>query len=350
MDKFFKRATCTSYKSEEKQNSDENISDSEKEEEKEEEEINFRRRPEEDTYEKIRNKHKTDNYIPVNYIKIIFSHHFKNSTILHNINDDIKLCNIKILDLLNTHIINWELNREPDEVRVPEIARYIYESRERIQTMLYLNYNFKQNRFEIIDGTHRYCALKMIKSLSEENGQIIDERLRNADGENVARWFNSQEDINWLLNSHVIVQINFKSTNNELIVLRDDINHSQPMPIELRENFQNIEKNGIVNRIADEYITKYKKCFGQGSDKYLKGKKKISRDKFIILLSNIYDKYNININRIGTLHQRLEIANNKIRIELEENKIKCSESIKNICRETGCYLFLYRDDKLQEFI
>lgn len=303
------------------------------------------------TYDEFRNIYRRDNYIPSTHIGIVFSHNFPNSTIIHDINEDIKLCNVKILDLLNTHVINWEFNREPDEVRVPEIARHIYESRKQINTHFYLNYNFKYDRFEIIDGTHRYWALKMLKSLNDENGIIIDERLRNSDGENKTTWFNSTENIDWLLNSFVIIQINFKSTKNELIALRDDINHSQPMPIEIRENLQDIEKNGIVNKIADEYINRYKQWFAKSNDDtYLRNNRKTNRDKFVVLISKIYDKYKININRVGTLQQRLEMANNKIRIELQENKIKCKQSIKNKCYETGCYLFLYRHDKLEEFI
>lgn len=303
-------------------------------------------------YNKFRNSHRRDDYVPSNRISQVFSHNFPDSEIINDTSEDIKICKIKISSLLNAHVINWYLNRDPDVVRVPSIAKYIYESRSRIQTMFYLNYNFKQDRFEIIDGTHRYTALKMLKSISDENGIIIDERLRDEDGNSIAIWFYPSENIDWLLNSNIIAQINFKSTKDELIRLRDDINYSQPMPIEMRQSQDDIEKNGIVNRIADEYIRRYKKCFADSNNEtYLRNERKTSRDKFIVLLSKIYDKYNININRIGTLQQKLEIANDKIRIELSENKIKCNrENIKDRCRETGCYLFLYKDDKLEELI
>ena len=360
MDRFFKRSTPSSENTQEETKTTEEEPTNMNESQEEKEEINFKSRRQDrnneeipkPTYEEFRNTYRRDNYIPSTHIRMAFLHNFPNSMIIHDVTEDIKLCNIKIIDFLNAHVRNWEFNREPDEVRIPQIARYIYESRTRIHTQFYLNYNFKYDRFEIIDGTHRYSALKMIKSLNEENGIIIDERLRNANGENTASWFNSTENIDWLLNSYVIVQMNFKSTINELIKLRDDINHSQPMPVEMRENSRDIEKNGIVNRIADEYIRRYKKCFAPKSndENYLRNRRITNRDKFIVLISKIYDKYNININRIGTLQQRLEIANDKIRIELQENKIKCKQSIKNECCETGCYLFLYRDDELEEFI
>lgn len=301
-------------------------------------------------YNEFRNAYKRHEYIPSDKINVAFSYNFQHSSIICSANENIKICNIKLSSLLNAHVINWEYNRDPDVVRIPEIAKYIYESKARIQTMFYLNYNFKHDRFEIIDGIHRYCALKMLKSLYDEDGLIIDDRLRNENGDNITSWFNPGENIDWLLNSEVIVQINFKSTYNELIILRDDINHSQPMPILVRPSLD-IEKNGIINRIADDYIHKYKKCFGTSSDEtYLRNNRKTSRDKFIVLLSKMYDKYNINAERIGTLQQRLEIANDKIRSELLENKIKCNETIKNRCRETRCYLFLYKDCDLEELI
>lgn len=303
------------------------------------------------TYDEFRNTYRRNNYIPSTHIRMVFSHNFPNSIIIHDINEDIKLCNIKISDFLNTHVRNWDFNREPDENRVPQISKYIYESRTRINTQFYLNYNFNHDRFEIIDGTHRYWALKMLKSLKEENGIIIDERLRGEDGEILATWFNPIENIDWLLNSYIIVQINFKSSEIELITLRDDINSSQPMLIRPMPTQPDVEKYRIINEIADEYIRRYKKCFGDSNDEtYLRNQRKTNRDKFVMLLSNLYNKYNIDINRIGTLQQRLEIANDKIRIELQENKIKCNQSIKNKCCETGCYLFLYRDDKLLEII
>ena len=302
-------------------------------------------------YDDFRNSYRTNDYVPVDKIDRVFSHHYSNSSIIHSISDSIKLCNIKILDLLNTHVINWELNREPDEVRIPEIAKYIYQSRTRIHTLFYLNYNFKQDRFELIDGAHRYCALRMIKSLKEENGIIINERLRGEDGQNIASWFNSTESIDWLLDINIVAQINFISTDNELLTLRDDINSSRPMPTRPRESLPDIEEYRIINQIADEYMRRYKKWFANSNDGiYLRNIKKSNRDKFVKLLHILYNKYNINTERIGILKNRLEIANDKIKKELEENKIRCNDDIKERCRQTGFHLFLYRDDKLLEII
>ena len=344
-----KKNTKVEEEKEDKQQKENNKFEEEKEQEFHD--YYFEKEDKQQTYDKFRNSYKKNDYIPLNHIDTVFSHHYPNSSIIHSITNNIKLCNIKISDLLNTHILNWELNRNPDEVRVPEIAKYIYQSRTRIHTLFYLNYNFKADRFELIDGSHRYWALKMIKSLKEENGIIIDDRLRDEDGQNIATWFNPTENIDWLLNINIIAQINFISNIDELITLRDDINSSQPMPIKTRESQPDVEKYRIINKIADEYIYRYKKWFANSNDgTYLRNVKKSNRDKFVKLLSMLYDKYNINTERAGTLKNRLEIANDKIKFELQENKIRCNDDIKERCRQTGCYLFLHRDDKLLEII
>jgi hypothetical protein len=327
------------------------IEEDEEEKEQEFHDYHFEKEDKQQTYDKFRNSYKKNDYIPLNHIDTVISYHFPNSTLIHHVNEDIKLINMKVADLLNAHVVNWKLNREPDEVRIPEIAKYIYQSRTRIHTLFYVNYNFKQDRFELIDGSHRYWALKMIKSLSEENGIIIDERLRNEDGQITTTWFNINENIDWLLNINIISQINFKSSENELLILRDDINSSRPMPTRPRESQPDEEKYRDINKIADDYIRRYKIWFANSNDSiYLRNIRKSNRDKFVKLVSKLYDKHNINTERIGTLKNLLDIANDKIKYLLEEDKIQCNQSIKDRCRETGFYLFLYRDDKLEKFI
>ena len=107
----------------------------------------------EDPYKIFRNKHRTYNHIPLNSIEVVLRHHFPNdSSILHDYDDSAKLLRIKICDLLSSNVSNWEHNREPDFIRIPDIAKYIYESRKPVKTMFYANYNFTRDCFEIIDG------------------------------------------------------------------------------------------------------------------------------------------------------------------------------------------------------
>jgi hypothetical protein len=111
------------------------------------------------------------------------------------------------------------------------------------------------------------------------------------------------------------------------------------------------EKYQIINKMADEYQIRYKKNFSDSNDdSYLKSNGMTNRNKFIKLLSNLYNKYNIDINRVGILHQHLQTANENIHNKLISGNLKCSQKSKKRCDESGCYLFMYKNDVLEEFI
>jgi hypothetical protein len=111
-----------------------------------------------------------------------------------------------INDLLVSSVKNWEYNRPPDMARCPDIARYIYNSKKPIDTMLYLSFNNIKEVFEVLDGIHRITALKIIK---EENSKPLD-LLDQHD-------FGSGNDATWLYNQYILVNIRFNATLGELI-------------------------------------------------------------------------------------------------------------------------------------
>jgi hypothetical protein len=294
--------------------------------------------------EKYKNKRLT--HVPLDCIDIVINHHFPNESATINEYDEYtRLLKVKISDLLLANVVNWEFNREPDFLRIPEIARYIYQSKKQIMTTLYMNYNFKLERFELIDGTHRYKALQTISSLHRENGVNVNPRLEGAD----FSWFITDENIDWLMNMYIVINVCFNSTRDNLMELRDNINCSQPM--QLKFNQSDVEKMNILNKIADEYTCKYKKCFTPSNNSStLRQSRKSNRDNFILLLGELYDKFNIDINRVGILTQKLEIANRQIKAKLLNDEIKCSQDAKDRCLAAGCCLFMYRDDELKDFI
>jgi hypothetical protein len=72
-----------------------------------------------------------------------------------------------------------------------------------------------------------------------------------------------------------------------------------------------------------------------------------NRNKFVELLDKIYDKHNIDETEGNKLRMLLEDANNKISEDIPK---KATASMRVKCKESGCYLFLYKADKLEEFI
>ena len=142
MDRFFKRSTLVSeYTQEETKEEPTNLNQNQEQEE--EEEPHFIRCTRQEDYDKFRNANRRNDYVPINYINLIISHHFPNgSNIIHDYDTTTKLVKIKIIDILNSiKIFNWEFNREPDMDRIPLIAQNMYETR-LIKTILCFNYAF----------------------------------------------------------------------------------------------------------------------------------------------------------------------------------------------------------------
>ena len=103
-------------------------------------------------YKITRSPYKNSEFIPINLITVIMQYHFPSSVILHKFNETHMVYKILISDLLVAYIKNWEYNRPPDMARCPDIARYIYNSKKPVDTMIYLTYTNINDNFEILDG------------------------------------------------------------------------------------------------------------------------------------------------------------------------------------------------------
>ncbi len=283
----------------------------------------------------------TGNTISNDLINPILEYFFKNYNIIHNYSSSILLVRLKVKDLLEAPIVNWRQNREPDMIRIPDIASYIYNKRKPIETILYLSFNNKKQQFDVIDGIHRFSALKYIK---EKNSSPLD--LIN-DPE-----FGSNSDANWLYNSDIIINIRFNADNGELISLRDDLNKTQPMATVLMDDMttDTTTRKDIIEKIATEWQVKYTKNFSSSNDDvYMKSNGLTNRNKFIHLLGVLYDKYNIDITRINILRQILEEGNKNIQEKILKT-VSGSAKARLRCKETGCYLFIYRNDQLEDML
>jgi hypothetical protein len=278
------------------------------------------------------NNYKSSEFIPYNLIPIIMKHHFKSSELLLNYNENHGIFKIKIDDLLVDAVKNWDYNRPPDMGRCPDIARYIYLSKKPIDTMIYLCYNNLKETFEVLDGIHRITALKMIKY---ENSKPLD-LLTDYE-------FGSGNDASWLFNQYIVVNIRFNSTLGEQIELFQNLNKSQNVP-DLYIRDTNKEKRDAINEIANEWFVRYKRHFSSSTNP---NKGNTNRNKFVELLDKLYDKHNINDSNINKLKSLLEEANYQISLKIPlkttvDNRVKC--------KETGCYLFLLKNDALEKLI
>jgi hypothetical protein len=275
---------------------------------------------------------KKSEYIPTNEISKILNTYFSTTEILHKYNENHYIVKIQISDFLNnnSNIKNWKYNRPPDLIRCVDIAKYIYLSKKPIDSMFYLFFNNINSSFEIIDGIHRYTALKYIK---QENSKTLDFITPGDLGNN--------NDASWLYQQFIILNIRFNSLEEELIGAFKNLNKSNPVPdLYFRDEVK--ERKEVIENIVKIWQTKYKSHFSSSIKPNIPN---INRDRFIDLLDKLYDKYDIKSETQYVLEDALENMNEHIKNNIPK---KLSELIIKKCNETGCYLFLFKLEKLEE--
>ena len=275
-------------------------------------------------YEAVCSAFKKTRTIPVNSIPIIMAHYFKDYRQILQINQSHShaVYLIQLTDLLNGSVENWKYNRPPDMERIPIIAEDIYNKKIPIETMFYLSFNPKTEKFDVLDGIHRLTALKLIK----------EENLTKVRG----------TDADLLFNQYVLVNIRFNFTIGDLCNAFQNLNSCRPVPeLYMGDNQEEKTKSKkqIINNIANEWYHKYKKHFSSSSKPNTGN---TNRDKFIELLDKLYDKHECNDE--NNLTDILDKANE----DLSLNNPKVSIDALYKCKETGCYLFLLKNDKLLE--
>jgi hypothetical protein len=100
----------------------------------------------------------------------------------------------------------------------------------------------------------------------------------------------------------------------------------------------------IIENVSNNWQVKYKSHFSSNNKP---NKPNINRDRFIDLLEEVYVKYNINEENKNKLEQLLDRANWNISNNIP---LKLSPTIIEKCNTSGCWLFIYSNDKLIKMI
>ena len=276
--------------------------------------------------------YKKSEFIPNNIINILLSLIIPSAEIIHSYSQRHMIVKLKVANLLSAPITNWKYNRPPDQIRCADIAKYIYISKKPLDTMLYLSFNNSTQSFDVVDGIHRFTSLKILKENNSKSLNLIDP----CD-------YGNNNDAVWLYQSHIILNMRFNATEGELIELFKNLNKSSPISDLYIRDFVK-EKREIIENVANNWQVKYKSHFSSNNKP---NKPNINRDRFIDLLQEIYVKYNINEDNKNLLEQVLDRANWNISINIPH---KLSETIVDKCKSTGCWLFIYTNEKLIKMI
>jgi hypothetical protein len=198
--------------------------------------------------------------------------------------------------------------------------------------MFYISYNNNTNRLDILDGIHRYSALRILKT---ENSKQIDLLTPSEYGSN--------NDANHIYDSYIIINIRFNATQGELIDCFQTLNKSSPVPdLYLRDPVQ--AKRELIENITKTWQQKYKSHF---STNQKPNKPNINRDRFMDILCELYDKYNITEENQQILEQMIDSTNTYISFNIPK---KLSLSVVKKCMDTGCWLFVYSADEIIDMV
>jgi hypothetical protein len=287
--------------------------------------------------ENIINKYKDSEFIPNNLIPKILNYYFPSHTLLHNYSSNHLIIKVKLNDLLNAPVLNWEYNRPPDMTRCQEISRYLYNNKEKpIDTMFYICYNNNNNTLDMLDGIHRFSSLKLLKDEMNKGLDLLT-------GSCEASEFINENCNEWFYNKDLIINIRFNYTQEQQMDLFRTLNKSQPVPnLYIRDS--SLEKRKVIEEIANEWQVNYPKHFSSSSNPNMGN---TNRDKFIELLDFIYKKYKINESKINYFRQILEDLNINISTNMPK---KVPSTTKKRCDSSGCYLFLYKNEVLETMI
>jgi hypothetical protein len=251
-----------------------------------------------------------------------------------------KIIKVKVSDLLDAPIVNWDYNRPPDDVRCQDIARYTYISRDPMDTMLYISFSNKKKTFDVIDGIHRLTALKIIK---EHNSKPQSIDFLTSDIQSNHHEFGRNNDATWLYNSYILLSVRFNATEQCLISLFKNLNKSIPIPELYVRDFA-MEKRTIIENIVNSWYSKYKSHF---SSNRKPNKPNVNREQFIELIDYLYEKHRIREQTKVKLDYLLQEANTQISMNIPN---KLTIPVIDKCTASGCWLFVYPIEKLRDMV
>ena len=246
---------------------------------------------------------------------------FPSHTLLHTYHKTHVVIKASLIDFLAAPIQNWEYNRPPDMARCEDIA--VYHKAKPVETLFYLAYQpnkGKKGAYVVLDGIHRYTALKMI----HHSHPYLD-------------LITPAESYPVLLN------IRFNAFDEELMGFFKSINKANPVPdLYLRDAAK--DKRDAIEALTAQWMTAYKIHFSTAARPI---RPNANRDRFMDLLGCIWDKHRLAQETAPRLGEQLNAMNERVRNEVLVDAEEYSEKVRQKCESTGCWLFVYGMEKLE---
>jgi hypothetical protein len=234
--------------------------------------------------------------------------------LLHEYSPTHKLFKTTVADFLAMPVKNWRYNRTPDKARCREIAAHLQSKP--IETVFYLaSQTQKKDKdiYEILDGIHRYTALKMVP-IDYITGEI----------------------------AYVLLNIRYDATEGELVDFFKSLNKSIPVPDLYLQNPDQVKRD-VIQIIVDRWEFRYAQHF---STSFKFQRPNMNRTVFVNLLDDIYEKYD-DLDAVE-LEEKLMRYNEVVRQQFEGETTPKTAIEK--CGRSGLWLFMVGYDGLVEGI
>ena len=238
---------------------------------------------------------------------------------------------LTVEQLINISPIRWIHNRPADEIRIINMAISIYRNRPAFDTIIHINYNSVSNQYEILDGLHRYSA---IKHIYDNNSRINPDFITGDE-------YGHGRNATWFYNAPILISLHIDKTPGELHLLFENLNKTVPVSeiyIPTITNVNNLRKQKVMEAVAN-WQRRYPKHFSASNLSHIPN---INRDRFMDILAELYDVIGTEIE----LDAALNLANERFCHDAKQNHLKITESISKKCNDTGCWLFVYKGDNL----
>lgn len=244
-------------------------------------------------------------------------------SVVHEYNPSHFFCKCTVSDIvfIQSSISRWEHNRPPDTIRYRELAEKVFYNKTTLDTFILYVALDDSNQLKIVDGMHRFSALKEITQ-----NQCSPELLSNS----------------------IMLSIRLYPSKGELVDWFQNLNNIIPVP-ELYIHDHSKQKREMIEEIVKEWTTRYSSHFTKGGY-FTKAAQRAYRrpnmnvDTFRDVLSELYEKQTPDT--VTEFSSRLMQLNEILKNQEHWKNKTISATMLEKCNKTGCFLFLYKPDIL----